>query len=131
VLGVDHDAESVRAAAANAAANGADVDVRRLDLTREPLPDLAPGRPTIVLANLLRPLLLALPAALPRAPAQLVAGGLLAHEGDEVTASLAAGLGLRERERRGSGEWAAVWLQAAASASQPSGSSVAARTIER
>jgi ribosomal protein L11 methyltransferase len=131
VLGVDHDSESVRAAAVNAAANGVDIDVRRLDLTRQPLPDLEPGRPTIVLANLLRPLLLALPGALACAPAHLIAGGLLAHEADEVTASLAASLRLRERERRRSGEWVAVSLQTAASAPQPSGSSVAARTIER
>jgi hypothetical protein len=121
----------VQAAAANAAANGAEIDVRRLDLTRAPLPDPAPGRPTIVLANLLRPLLLALPGALGRAPAHLIVGGLLAHEIDEVTAALAGSLGLRERARRRNGEWAAVWLQAAAIAPQPSGSSVAARTIER
>jgi hypothetical protein len=41
-----------------------------------------------------------------------VAGGLLKEEVDEVARAFADRLGLRERDRRESGEWAAVWLTA-------------------
>jgi ribosomal protein L11 methyltransferase len=110
VVGVDHDAEAVRATLANAAANGARVEVRRHDLLRD---GPAPGAPTVV-ANLLRPLLMRLAAdgfagdARPRA---LVAGGLLVHEADAVAAAFARH-GLREAARRTDGEWAALLLRA-------------------
>jgi ribosomal protein L11 methyltransferase len=110
VLALDNDPESVEAARANAAANRAELESRRFDLTREPLPGSAPA---LLLANLLRPLLLALPGAVTAAPANLIAGGLLAGEVAEVSAALSGSLGLRERERRRSGEWAAVWLSSA------------------
>ena len=64
----------------------------------------------IVLANLLRPLLLELAGTMPRAPAHLLAGGLLREQVDEVVAAFGERLGMRERRRRESGEWAAVWL---------------------
>jgi ribosomal protein L11 methyltransferase len=108
VLGIDHDPEAVRATLDNAAANGVAVPARRHDLLRD---GPAPGAPT-VLANLLRPLLLRVAGdgfAGP-APDVLVAGGLLAHEGDEVAAAFARG-GLREVARRRSGEWVALLLQ--------------------
>jgi ribosomal protein L11 methyltransferase len=116
VLGLDHEQESVDAARENAAVNGAEIEVRRFDLRREALPRMnctepAGGRP-VVLANLLRPLLLELAASMPAAPAQLLAGGLLRGEVDEVAHAFAARLGLRERARRESGEWGAVWLSA-------------------
>jgi hypothetical protein len=63
-----------------------------------------------VLANLLRPLLLELAGSMPRAPAHLIAGGLLREEVDEVARAFVERVGLHERERRASGEWAAVWL---------------------
>jgi hypothetical protein len=66
----------------------------------------------VVLANLLRPLLLELADTMPHAPAHLLAGGLLAEEVDEVAGAFVQRLGMRERERRASGEWAAVWLTA-------------------
>ncbi len=44
------------------------------------------------------------------APPHLLASGLLVAEVDEVVSAFAEHLGLRERERRTSGEWAAVWL---------------------
>ena len=116
VLGLDHERESVQAARDNAVVNGASIEVWRFDLRSEPLPSLAGadghGGPPVVLANLLRPLLLALAAGMHEAPAQLIAGGLLVHEVDEVAAAFAQSAGLRERERRASGEWAAVWLSA-------------------
>jgi ribosomal protein L11 methyltransferase len=116
VLGLDHEQESVQATAENALVNGVQVEVRRFDLRKEPLPWLAQGAqntPLTMLANLLRPLLLELAATMPAAPQDLIASGLLRAEADEVAGAFAASLGLRERKRRESGEWAALWLTAA------------------
>jgi ribosomal protein L11 methyltransferase len=66
----------------------------------------------VVVANLLRPLLLKLSRTMTRAPAHIIAGGLLVEQTDEIVTAFADRLGLRERERRGSGEWGAVWLVA-------------------
>ena len=120
VLGLDHEAESVQAAAENASVNGVGerVEVRRFDLRREALPasgGSAATRGPIVLANLVRPLLLDLAESmerLERPPAHLIASGLLREEADEVAGVFGAHLGLTERERREGGEWAAVWLSA-------------------
>ncbi|MGO9321852.1 MAG: 50S ribosomal protein L11 methyltransferase [Solirubrobacteraceae bacterium] len=116
VLGLDHEQESVDAARENAAVNGVEIEVRRFDLRRQALPWMnradAPGGPPVVLANLLRPLLLDLAASMPTTPAHLLAGGLLEGEVDEVVRAFSERLGLREHERRVSGEWAAVWLSA-------------------
>jgi ribosomal protein L11 methyltransferase len=108
VLGLDHDPEAVRATRDNAAANGAHVEAHRHDLMRD---GPAPGAPTVV-ANLLRPLLLrvAQDGFAERTPGTLVAGGLLAHEGDEVAAAFAAH-GLREAARRRDGDWVALLLR--------------------
>jgi len=124
VLGLDHERESVAAASENAKANGVTIDVRRFDLRTQALPWLDTGdgpdvgdRPEgslVVVANLLRPLLLDLARAMPRAPAHLLAGGLLREQVDEVVQAFAERLGMRERERRERGEWAVVWLAAAA-----------------
>jgi len=129
VIGLDHEVESVVAARENALVNGVDLEVRRFDLRLEAVPSFggasgggaggAPGRASggaggasvgrvTVVANLLRPLLLEL--ALPEAPSELIASGLLVHEVDEVVAAFGGRQGLVERERRESGEWAAVWL---------------------
>jgi ribosomal protein L11 methyltransferase len=116
VLGLDHERASVEAARANATTNGVVIEVRRFDLHEHtPLPiDATPGAggPTVVLANLLRPLLLELARTMPCAPGHLVAGGLLREEVDEVAGAFGDRFGLRERTRRASGEWAAVWLLA-------------------
>lgn len=137
VLGLDNERESVEAASANAAVNGAAIEVRRLDLRSQALPWLtgtrrAP-RQLVVVANLLRPLLLELARRVDRAPDHLIAGGLLREEVDEVAGAFSGQLGLRERERRERGEWAAVWMTAGPdrSAHASSGISVAARTIAR
>jgi ribosomal protein L11 methyltransferase len=112
VLALDYDRLSVSAATENAAVNGAAIEVRRFDLRREPLPQVASAPPatTTMLANLLRPLLLDLAAAIASTPRDLIVGGLLCAEVDEVTQAFADRLGLRERERRESGDWAAAWL---------------------
>jgi ribosomal protein L11 methyltransferase len=116
VLGLDHERESVEAARENAVANRAEIEVRRFDLRSQALPWLGaherPPGSVVVVANLLRPLLVELARKMPSAPAHLIAGGLLSGELDEVAGAFARGLNLRERERRESGEWAAVWLEA-------------------
>ncbi len=110
VLALDHESESVLAARENAQANGVAVDVRRLDLRREPLPALEGQPAPILLANLVRPLLLELATSLAGPPRHLIAGGLLREEADEVAAAFHGRLGLGERERRHGGEWTALWL---------------------
>lgn len=116
VLGLDHESESVQATRDNARANCVVVQTRRFDLRREQLPEID-GRPNgtpvpILLANLVRPLLLDLAASLADPPAHLIASGLLRGEADEVAAAFQNRLDLRERKRRQSGEWAAVWFSA-------------------
>ncbi len=137
VLALDNDRESVRAILANAAVNDVEIEARRFDLRNEALPWLSKngdgsGVPsvldasvntypqgngaarTVVLANLLRPLLLELadtmPASGPPADLDLIASGLLREQADEVAVAFATRLGLRERARRESGEWSALWL---------------------
>ena len=120
VLGLDHERESVAAAEENARVNGVEIEVRRFDLRKQALPwleqdadsDPAEGlaRSPVVVANLLRPLLLDLAGGMPRAPAHLLAGGLLKDQVDEVVEAFGERLGMRERERRERGEWAVVWL---------------------
>jgi ribosomal protein L11 methyltransferase len=106
VIALDHEAESVSATGQNAAANGVAIDVRRADLQA----DDVPVAPTIV-ANLLRPLLLALSERLTQPPALLIASGLLADQGDELAAELAARHRLEERRRRCDGEWLALLFE--------------------
>lgn len=117
VLALDNELESVQAAQDNAAVNGASIEVLRFDLRTQAIPSLdrtdGGAAPPIVTANLLRPLLLELAERIDEAPAHLIAGGLLANEADEVAEAFAGRLRLRERERRQSGEWAALWLSAA------------------
>ncbi len=110
VLGLDNEIESVEASRENALVNAVEIEVRRLDLRAEPLPWPRAGGQDVVLANLLRPLLLDLARSLPGSPRHLLASGLLAQEVDEVVQAFGERVGLRERERRHSGEWAAVWL---------------------
>lgn len=105
VLAVDIEPASLEASRENAVANGVpEVEVRRHNLRREP----APWAPTVT-ANLVRPLLLDVARLLERAPERLIASGLLREEADEVAAAFAAH-GLRERDRRFGGEWAALLL---------------------
>lgn len=112
VSGLDHELESVAATRQNAAVNRVAVDVRRFDLLRD---GPAPSAPTVV-ANLLRPLLLAVArAGFSGAPPQrLIISGLLREQADEVAAAFGS-YGLRESARRTGGEWAAVLLSGTAS----------------
>lgn len=107
VLALDYDVASVAATAANAELNGVDLEVRRHDVRRA----AAPYAET-VMANLLGPLLRgwARDCAETGPPAgQLVASGLLEHEANGIADAFAA-CGLRERDRRVSGGWAALVL---------------------
>jgi ribosomal protein L11 methyltransferase len=115
VLAVDHEPESVQAARANAVVNGARIEVKRLDLRRQPLPLPDPRgawSSCVVLANLLHPLLLELANTLPQAPAHLLASGLLPEQLGEVAGAFAR-VGLRVRARREHAGWAALWLSPA------------------
>jgi ribosomal protein L11 methyltransferase len=107
VLALDHEAQSVQAARANAAVNGVEIAVERFDLRSGRLPPLAGS---VVLANLLLPLLLELSCRIADPPRELVASGLLREQAEEVVEAFATRLGMRERRRLQSGEWAALWL---------------------
>ncbi len=105
VFAIDHDPDSVEAAAANARANDVVLDVRRADLRVDALPCTP-----VVTANLLRPLLLTFAQRLSAPlPDVLIAGGLLAEEAAEVAAAFAA-RGLIERERGAREGWVALHL---------------------
>jgi len=114
VLGLDHERESVHAARENAAVNAVQLEARRFELRTQALPwigdEALPRAPLAVVANLLRPLLLELAITMPEAPTDLIVGGLLREEVDEIVLAFAERHALRERERRSSGEWAAAWL---------------------
>jgi ribosomal protein L11 methyltransferase len=116
VLALDNARASVEAAGANAAANAAEIVVRTFDLRRQTLPWLdgedAHSGPVVVIANLLGPLLLELARTIPRAPAHLLAGGLLPEQCEQTARAFATRLGMGERERRRCGPWAALWLTA-------------------
>jgi ribosomal protein L11 methyltransferase len=116
VLALDHERASVEAARENALVNDVEIEVRRFDLRTDALPWLgdraAPAGGTIVMANLLLPLLLELSRTIDRVPEQLIASGLLREQVDEVVAAFGERLGLRERRRLEGGEWAATWLVA-------------------
>ena len=103
VTALELDPDAAAVIAANALANGVEVEVRApFDL----LEDQPPWAPT-VLANLTPPLHREIAARLKRRPEQLIASGLLERSADHV-----AGLypPLRERDRAVEGEWAAVLL---------------------
>jgi ribosomal protein L11 methyltransferase len=116
VIAVDNDPLSVETASANAVANGVVVDIRRLDLRRDPLP-VAPT----VTANLLTPLLLrwadrigpapssALRGGREALPGRVIASGILRGEVDRVAGAFAE-CGLIERDRRMRGEWAGLLM---------------------
>ena len=107
VLALDHEPQSVEAARENAAVNGVDIAVERFDVRNQPLPRLAG---TVVLANLLLPLLLELSRTITERPRELVASGLLREQADEVAEVFLTRFQLHERRRLQRGEWTALWL---------------------
>jgi ribosomal protein L11 methyltransferase len=105
VVACDHERAALEAAEASAAANGVDLELERVDLLRAP----APTAPTVT-ANLTAPLLREVTARIEDPPDRLVCSGLLVSEVDEVLEAFGA-TGLHERERRASGDWAALILE--------------------
>lgn len=136
VAAYDHEPAAIEAAASNAAANGVDIELERINL-RERLPALAPT----TVANLTAPVLKALatqlggsrgmarrslPAVAPEShppastsapespspapPDTLVCSGLLPTELDDVAAAFGEA-GLDESERRIDGDWAGLLLR--------------------
>ncbi len=108
VIALDHDPLSVQATRENAARNGVALQVGRHDLRTDP-----PACAETVAANLLGPLLRTWARRLGEsglAPGRVIASGLLATEADAIAGEFAA-LGLRERDRRLGGEWAALLLE--------------------
>ena len=103
VWAFDADRAAVAATLANARDNGVALDrVERLDLRRQ-----APPRAEVAAANLTRPLLLRLAAALDERPRAMVVSGLLEAEAGEVAAAFAP---LRERRRLADRGWATLLL---------------------
>jgi ribosomal protein L11 methyltransferase len=108
VIGADHDQASIDAAAENAAANGVELDLRKVNLREEPPPP-AP----IATANLMSPLLKEIAARLAdgaEAPRTLICSGILVPELDSVADAFAP-VGLEERDRRAEGDWGALLLR--------------------
>ena len=125
VRGYDHEAPANEAASANAAVNGVELQLERMNLRQE-LPDLAPT----TVANMTSPILKeiaeqlgegergmarrSLPAVAPPShsplPNTLILSGLLPNELDDVTAVFGRA-GLVEAERRLQGDWAALLLR--------------------
>jgi ribosomal protein L11 methyltransferase len=111
VWALDSDPLSVAAAQQNAEVNDVSVNVELFDLRHDrPSRWMAPADASVLVANLLRPLLLDLAVLVERPPEHLIASGLLREEADEIARAFAERTGLRERVRRESGEWAALWL---------------------
>jgi ribosomal protein L11 methyltransferase len=127
IRGYDHEPAAIEAAAANAEANGVEIQLDRMNL-RENLPQLAP---TLV-ANMTAPILAAVaeqldgdgsrgrglrslpavaPATPPPAPAIAILSGLLPGELDSIGEAFAPA-GLVEIDRRRDGDWAALLLRA-------------------
>jgi ribosomal protein L11 methylase PrmA len=103
VRAYDSDRLAVEATLLNARSNGVALDaVERFDL-RSGVPPAA----SVVAANLMRPLLLALTEAMRDGPSVVIASGLLDHEADEVALAFAP---LVERRRLSLKGWAALLL---------------------
>ena len=105
VRAYDHEPAAIEAVAANAAANGVELQLERMNL-RERLPGLAPT----VVANMTAPILLAVASQIEEAPEALVCSGLLPGEVDGVAAAF-GDAGLAEADRRQEGDWGALLLR--------------------
>jgi ribosomal protein L11 methyltransferase len=102
VVACDHEPAALDAAGANAARNGVDLELARLNLRRA----TPPAAPTAV-ANLTAPLLKEIATGLDQTPERLICSGLLIAEAGEVVDAFAS-RGLTELGRRADGDWMAV-----------------------
>jgi ribosomal protein L11 methyltransferase len=107
VTALDYDPAAVTATRENAERNDVALDVRRFDLREEQVQDC-----DLVVANVLAGPLLQWAGSQRTLPPRLILSGLLTDEADRVARAYAA-RGLFERERRRSGDWAALALSAA------------------
>jgi ribosomal protein L11 methyltransferase len=110
VLGVDADRPALDETRRNARANGVEVEVRRVDLRREPAPIA-----DVVAANLTAGLCEAVArswAAAGVRPGTAIASGFLREEADRVAAALAVD-NLTDRRRVVGGDWAALLVSEA------------------
>jgi ribosomal protein L11 methyltransferase len=107
VVGCDHEPAALEAASENAAANGVELELMRLNLRSE----APPAAPTAV-ANLTAPILREIASRLDPVPERLICSGLLTDEADGTSAAFAR-RGLAERRRRIVGDWAAILLASA------------------
>jgi ribosomal protein L11 methyltransferase len=105
IFAYDHEPAALEAATANAALNGVELSLDRVNL-RERLPDLAPT----VVANLTAPILKAVADQLSAGPETVICSGILPGEIDDVAAAFAQA-GFAERDRRRDGDWAALLLR--------------------
>jgi ribosomal protein L11 methyltransferase len=109
VTACDHEPAALEAAAANAAANGVELELARVNL-REGWPPVA----STVTANLTAPVLLAIAERLgadeQQVPRTLICSGLLEGEIGDVARAFGS-CGLTERERRAEGDWRALLLE--------------------
>ena len=104
VTGYDHEVAALQASAENAAANGVELELERVNL-RETLPPLAPT----VVANLTAPLLrhVAEGISTTEPPSRLICSGLLEAEAESISEAFSAA-GLAESRRRSDGDWASI-----------------------
>jgi ribosomal protein L11 methyltransferase len=105
VLGADADRAAIEESGRNARANHVELELRHMDLRREPAPVAE-----VAAANLTAPLLEAVVsgwAAAGTRPGMLIASGILKEQA-EMAATALAGAGLEERGRLVSGDWAAI-----------------------
>jgi ribosomal protein L11 methyltransferase len=110
VFACDHEPASLDAARTNAAANGVELDLARINLREQ----AALSAPTVA-ANLTAPVLLAVAERLAdqagEPPDALICSGLLAGEVEPVVAAFGE-RGLAARDRRDDGEWRALLFAA-------------------
>jgi ribosomal protein L11 methyltransferase len=110
VSACDHEPASLDAARTNAAANGVELDLARINLREQ----AALSAPTVA-ANLTAPVLLAVAERLAdqagEPPDALICSGLLAGEVEPVVAAFGE-RGLAARDRRDDGEWRALLFAA-------------------
>ena len=106
VLALDYDPAALAATRENAARNGVELGVRAFDLRTEQVPE-----GDLWAANVLAAPLRTWAASQRRFAPELILGGLLAEEADALSQAFFA-RGLRERDRRQRGEWAALMLSA-------------------
>ena len=107
VIAVDHDAAAIEAVGLNAAANGVEVEVQRVDLRRE-----SPPRAATVVANLTADLLRTVAGGYVErgeAPGLVICSGVTEDQVDGVVGAFAdAGFGVRDR--RAESDWVALAL---------------------